>query len=165
MPRVNHGDMWDAFDSVDLFIITTNASITRLGKLVMGRGIAAQAVAKYPGIEYALAVEIEQKSQQRSKGLEYGFFPVETVGYEKFGVFQVKWRWDSRADPYLITASAAKLSEWCTANPDKKVALNYPGIGNGKLTPAIVWPLISKLPNQVEIWRYSNLLEFPGNPW
>jgi hypothetical protein len=43
MPRFMVGDMWTAYQSADLFLITTNATITARGALVMGRGIARQA--------------------------------------------------------------------------------------------------------------------------
>lgn len=43
MPQFRTGDMWSSYDEADLFLITTNATITTRGALVMGRGIARQA--------------------------------------------------------------------------------------------------------------------------
>jgi hypothetical protein len=43
MPTFKIGDMWSAYDNIDLFLITTNVTIKRNGALVMSRGIARQA--------------------------------------------------------------------------------------------------------------------------
>jgi hypothetical protein len=51
MPQYKRGDMWSAWDSADLFVITTNSTL-RLGdkNLVMGRGIALQAKSAFPAL-------------------------------------------------------------------------------------------------------------------
>ncbi|HRQ42375.1 MAG TPA: hypothetical protein PLD25_31040 [Chloroflexota bacterium] len=54
MPQFKTGDVWTAYVAADLFLITTNATITVQGALVMGRGIARQAKERFPGLDIAL---------------------------------------------------------------------------------------------------------------
>jgi len=58
MPQFEIGDMWGAYATADLFLITTNATITARGTLVMGRGIARQAQDRFPGLAEALGQHI-----------------------------------------------------------------------------------------------------------
>ncbi|MCO5205659.1 MAG: hypothetical protein M9928_11545, partial [Anaerolineae bacterium] len=60
MPQYRQGDMWSAWDSADLFVITTNSTLRADGALVMGRGIARQARNRFPGIAAALGRAIAQ---------------------------------------------------------------------------------------------------------
>jgi len=46
------------------------------------------------------------------------------------------------------------LAEWAIAHPDCRIDLNFPGIGNGRLSPDQVLPLIKQLPDNVHVWRY-----------
>ena len=42
MPYFQRGDMWTAFATADLFLITTNSTIRKDGALVMERGQSRQ---------------------------------------------------------------------------------------------------------------------------
>ena len=54
MPTFKHGDMWDSYDDVNMFCITTNNAIKKNGALVMGRGIAKEAKDRFPGLDLRL---------------------------------------------------------------------------------------------------------------
>jgi hypothetical protein len=43
------GDIWEYRES-DVIVITTNGSLTRDGRAVFGRGVARQALLRFPGI-------------------------------------------------------------------------------------------------------------------
>lgn len=58
MPTFVTGNMWDSYEVADLFLITTNSTLTRPNKLVMGRGIALQAKERFPGLDTALGRQI-----------------------------------------------------------------------------------------------------------
>ena len=58
MPQIHRGEMWDAYDDADLFLITTNASLKQNGALVMGRGIVRQARDRFLVLDLALGREI-----------------------------------------------------------------------------------------------------------
>lgn len=142
------GDMWNAWDRVDLFLITTNAIVTKDQRLVMGRGIARQARDRFPGLDLMLGGEIRYVV-----GWKYGLFISNGWPEKKLGCFQVKVDWKDKADLKLISLSTAMLLNWCEKHPKAIVALNFPGIGNGGLPRNQVLPIISTLSSTVEVWE------------
>jgi hypothetical protein len=127
--QILHGDMWSAWDSANLFLITTNAIVTKDGRLVMGRGIAEQARERFPGIDKTFGSMIES-------GTRYGLFVSPDWPKEKLGAFQVKMHYRDNASLELIEYSTACLNNWCNQHPEAKVHLNFPGIGYRKLSAA-----------------------------
>lgn len=147
MPVFKTGDMWSVFDEVDYFVITTNSIVKNNGALVMGAGIAKQVRDKWPGIDVEIGDAIEKIC---GSGGKYGLL----LG-NKIGVFQVKYHFKDMANLDLIKRSALDLEEYARTNPDKTYALNYPGIGNGRLKRWAVDPLLENLPDNVQIWTFD----------
>jgi hypothetical protein len=131
-----------------LFAITTNSTITKDGRLVMGRGIAQQARDRFPGIDKELA-------SQFTSGARYGLLVSPQWPVQKLAAFQVKIHWRSKASLDLIEYSSACLLEWCVAHPTAQVHLNFPGIGNGRLGYEQVLPFLQPLPDTVTIWQLT----------
>jgi hypothetical protein len=160
MPQQQQGDMWSVYYEADLFLITTNATLKRNGALVMGRGIARQARDRFPGLDIALGRHIYRACGSPSVALrtglgEYGLLVSPRWPAAKLGAFQVKYHYGQTADLTLIARSAEALVVWCEAHPQAAVHLNYPGIGNGRLHPDEVWPIVARLPETVTLWRYG----------
>lgn len=160
MPYFHCGDMWAAFATTDLFLITTNSTIRKDGALIMGCGIARQARDRFPGLAASLGQHILNTCGGRSTLLrtslgKYGLLVSPRWPEAKLGAFQVKYHYRLPASLELIQYSTAMLCAWCDAHPDAQVALNYPGIGNGSLHREAVLPIIAQLPEQVTIWEYS----------
>lgn len=151
MPQFRTGDMWSNYDEADLFLITTNATITVRGALVMGRGIARQANERFSGLDAALGRQVQALCG--NQGI-YGLLVSLRWPTAKLGAFQVKQHYSQPASLELIRRSAVTLCAWCANHPDAQVALNFPGIGNGRLRRADVLPIIAQLPEQVTIWEY-----------
>jgi hypothetical protein len=97
----------------------------------------------------------------RSHGI-YGLLVSPRWPAVKLGAFQVKRHY---GQPAGISASSARALEpirhstaalrgWCVAHPDAQVALNFPGIGNGRIRREDVLPIVTPLPHQVIIWEY-----------
>ncbi len=150
MAQYRIGDMLSARGECDFFIITTNSTVNKQTKrLVMGRGIARQIRDAYPGIDRKIGYRIYCEMPEDSEGF-YGLL----LG-RKLGAFQVKRHYADKADLNLIQASAAMLERTAKDNPDRVFFLNYPGIGNGKLSRDQVQPLLERLPNNVVIWTKS----------
>ena len=149
IPVYEVGDMWSAWEASDLFLITTNASLKPNGALVMGRGIARQARDRFPGLDLALGKAIG------TPGRRYGLLVSPRWPKAKLGLFQVKLRYWETADPELIRLSTEMLLAWLEEHPGVRVDLNFPGIGNGKLSIEVVRPVIDVLPRNVHIWQYS----------
>ena len=153
MPQFGTGDMWTAYAAADLFLITTNATITIRGALVMGRGIARQAKERFPGLDVALGRQIQALCG--NQGI-YGLLVSLRWPAAKLGAFQVKRHYSHPASLELIRHSTVALCAWCADHPDAQVALNFPGIGNGRLRREAVLPIVSQLPEQVIIWEYPS---------
>ncbi len=152
MPKFKTGDMWTAYTAVDLFLITTNSTLKQ-GEhaLVMGRGIARQAKERFPGLDTALGRQIQALCGNQGV---YGLLISLRWPDAKLGAFQVKRRYSQPASLELIRCSTAALCVWCADHPHAQVALNFPGIGNGRLRREDVLPIIAQLPDQVTIWEY-----------
>ncbi len=153
MATFHKGDMWDRLGKVDLFCITTNGTIKKDGRLVMGAGIAKEARDRLPGIDRNLAEAI-----QRDPTFPHTFWPTENNTMQRILPFQVKNHFREMADINLIEHSCYLLlreilNRLTLYGYTITVALNFPGIGYGGLERNKVLPIISILPDNVEIWE------------
>ena len=153
MPQFRLGNMWTAYAAADLFLVSTNSTIRQDGALVMGRGIARQAKERFPGLDVALGRQIQALCG--NQGI-YGLLVSPRWPAAKLGAFQVKQHYSQPASLELIWRSAAALCVWCIKHPTATVAVNFPGIGNGRLRREAVLPIVSQLPDQVTIWEYPS---------
>lgn len=147
--RLRSGNMWSVFDEADLYLITTNATLTVHGKLVMGAGIAKQARDRFPGLDEALGKAVI------AKGKHYGLLISPGWPRAKLGAFQTKLHWKDSAQFSLISEATGRLVLWCKAHPKASVHLNFPGIGYGNLPRAQALQVLEPLPDTVTIWEYS----------
>ena len=147
--RLRTGDMWLVFDEADLFLITTNATLTVHGKLVMGAGIAKEARDRFPGLDVALGKAVI------ARGSRYGLLISPDWPRAKLGAIQTKLHWKDPAQLSLISEAVGRLTLWCKAHPSAQVHLNFPGIGYGNLPRAQVLKLLEPLPDTVTIWEYT----------
>src|SRR5690606_20044853 len=102
---------------------------------------------RHPGLKAAAYRAITAQHDQDA----YGFIPLEGA-FQGLALFQTKrhWRYPSTLD--LIRVSVAGLRGYAQANPEVRVALPFPGIGMGGLSPDEVRPLLRRLPANVTVW-------------
>jgi len=150
--KIAIGNMWNVFASVDLFCITTNSITRKDGELVMGRGIARQAKDKFPGLGLALGNAVANGGM---RGRVYGLLLSPSWPAKKLAAFQVKINWQAKAELEIIRVSAQQLGHFAKANPDKSIALNFPGIGNGRLDYDDVLEIVQNLPDNVTLWKFA----------
>ena len=148
MPTYKKGNMWDCLNEVDHFIITTNAIVKRNGALVMGAGIAKQARDAYPDLDVMFGSAVNLFSKD-------GYYGCLLWANNKWGIFQVKHHFKDEASLELITKSTQGLRNHAEQSPDQTYALNFPGIGNGKLNYDAVKPIVSTLPDNVQVWTFA----------
>ena len=152
MPQYMTGNMFDVFNLVDHFLITTNSTIKNNGELVMGRGIAKLVKDLWPDFPLHAGTQIcaslNVPNVPGVKG-QYG-----VILGPRIGLFQVKYHFQASADLNLIRASTQSLLGYATDNPSKAIALNFPGIGNGQRSIEEVKPIIDILPDNVQIWSF-----------
>lgn len=145
-PNFRRGDLWHS--GADLVCVTTNNVLNhRQRELVMGAGIAKHAADRHPGLKAAAYQAIAAHDTPEL----YGFLPLEGA-FRGLALFQTKrhWRYPSTLD--LIRVSVAGLRGYAQANPEVQVALPFPGIGMGGLSPDEVRPLLRRLPANVTVW-------------
>lgn len=82
-------------------------------------------------------------------------------------LFQVKYHWADDADLNLVKFSTSMLKDWATARPQRLFALNFPAIGNGRLSPKDVLPIVDTLPDNVHVWQFASEKDpfFPDKLW
>lgn len=132
----------------DFRVITTNGSVRRDGKAVMGRGCAREAALKFPKLPRMLGEML-----QRSGNRVY-FFEREQLG-SPFGLFTfpVKHRWDAIASLALIDTSVEQFARQLLESAT--YVMPRPGCGNGGLYWPEVRPLLTKLPDNVIVVHFA----------
>ncbi|NKQ35780.1 MAG: hypothetical protein HF973_09220 [Chloroflexi bacterium] len=155
MPIFKTGNMWTTYENAGLFLITTNSTLKKgTHALVMGRGIARQARDRFPGLDAALGKQILSVCGNQG---QYGLLVSPRWPEARLGAFQVKQHYSHVASLELIQRSTTALCAWCAEHPAVMVAVNFPGIGNGRLRREDVLPIVAQLPDQVTIWEYPPL--------
>jgi hypothetical protein len=138
------GNLWEASDA--LFAVTTSSTFNHRGELVLGAGAALQAKQRYPGIQHR--PELLQYHLGR-----FGWYKVPNV---PVGFFQSKLSWRLPATFELIEFSSRALASWIsTQNPVPRIALNFPGIGLGRLAREDVLPILHRYLEPFDILIYS----------
>lgn len=123
--------------------ITTNGSINVRGETVMGRGVAAEAAAKFPSLPKMLADKIKEQGNRVHMFIP---FPGQVIV-----TFPVKYQWFLRADLDLIAKSTDQLKTIAEEAKEAKFYLPRPGCGNGKRDWTDIKPIIERLPDNVII--------------
>ncbi len=126
-------DLWECPGTK---VITTNGTLKGNGTCVMGRGVALQAVRKYPGVEYALGGMIKELGNHVFR-LRPGLYS-----------FPVKTNWWDAADLGLIAQSRDEL---LLLAGGEKLYIPRPGCGAGGLSWEVVRPLMLTCPDDVTV--------------
>ena len=135
-----YGNVWDY--AADVVCITTNGFIKRNGAAVMGRGVAKQALIRYPGVDVVLAKNLKDNGNHVSHL------------YAGLLAFPVKHNWWEPADMVLIARSAAELAR--LVDLGLTYVLPRPGCGNGQLSWEDVRPVIKDLlPDNVHVIHWK----------
>lgn len=132
-------DLWEYHDQDRYVVIPTNGTVRRDGKLVMGRGLAAQAAKRWPKIQGILGDYVKKHGSR--------VFFVDDDDFHIFS-FPVKEHWRDRADLQLIQQSAQDLAALIqdlnarTRFQINEVYLPRVGCGNGRLEWESVRPVL-----------------------
>jgi hypothetical protein len=143
--RESHGDIWtrrtgNHHAHALPICITTNGAVRGDGACVMGAGVAAQARARFPGIEYVIGDRIRVAGNS-----------VHFLAEQNLVTFPVKHFWYQQADLELIELSGMELCDLADARGWNHVVLPRPGCGNGRLSWAVVKPVLYMLDDRFEV--------------
>ena len=127
------GSIWRYHEKGYWIVIPTNGFVRKNGKAVMGRGLAYQAMCRFPVLPKALGDIITK-------------FGNRVCSYHKLKLifFPVKYKWWERANLDLIEKSCEQLRMYVTTTKPLPVYLPRVGCGNGKLKWEDVKPILEK---------------------
>lgn len=154
------GNLWDftpVSDPLVVRCITTNGTVTRDGRCVMGRGCALEASKMMPTLPLMLGKHLHKHGNvcmgpvkvMGMKGRGYGYSR-EVHSYQIM-TFPVKHNWFETADVGLIRMSADKLKQVALLRKELVFILPKPGCGNGHLDWSAVKQWLTPLPNNVYV--------------
>lgn len=124
------GDIWEHLGSA-VIAITTNGSLTRDGRAVLGRGVARQALVHLPDLPQRLGILIAARGNHvHDLGEGVVSFPVEETAW-------------SLPDPRLIARSARELRDRADLEGWERIVVPRPGCGGGGLNWKDVAPLLT----------------------
>jgi hypothetical protein len=138
------GDLWDYYGRKGFIVcITTNGFLKKNGEAVMGRGCAWEAKTRFPELPKLLGQKIKLFGNN-----------VYELQSKKLWSFPTKHNWWEKADPDLISKSAAQLVSYIENRRIEfglleTFILPKPGCSNGQLDWEDVKPLLKDLPNTV----------------
>ena len=124
------GDIWEHAGGGGMIAITTNGSLTRDSRAVFGRGVARQAVLRFPAIAAILGRRLtEEGNHVFDLGCGIVSFPVEETAW-------------SLPDLRLIARSAEELRRLADCSGWQRIVVPRPGCGGGGLAWEDVQPVL-----------------------
>jgi len=123
------GDIWE-YSASSVIVITTNGSLTRDGRAILGRGVAKQAGVRVPELAGKLGRRI---AEHGNHVFDLG------DGIVSFPVEETAW---SQPDLRIIARSAAELVLLADRSGWERVVVPRPGCGGGGLLWKDVKPLL-----------------------
>ena len=159
MPTYVRGNLWEETDKAALLLVTTNAVVNARGALVMGRGAAKDLATRKPEFPTLAGIHLLKKGLAYTNNAPLPLYGVQTIIHSfqgtSLGLFQVKFHWRDPADLRIIAYSAGMLHRIAFSPGYFRVAMNFPGIGNGRLDREAVLPWLANLPAHVYIYEYA----------
>jgi hypothetical protein len=143
--HVIQGDLWSELGKADLVLVTANSYITRDDRLTMGCGAALEMKERFPGIDKLFGEMLRRAGLHLDKYgvavVSHGGSPIAPLGTD-LGLFQVKQHFMDQAQLDLISSSCHDLR--VIAGDYRRIAMNFPGIGAGRLSRENVEPFLRK---------------------
>lgn len=128
--REEKGDLW-TYAGRGVLVVTTNGSVTRDGRGVLGRGCCRQAADRFPGLQRRLGELIRANGNHVQLLVD---------GLVSFPVEESAW---SLPDPALISRSAAELRSLADREGWGTIIVPRPGCGGGGLSWDAIRPLVA----------------------
>lgn len=123
------GDIWN-WQGQAVIAITTNGSVSKSGRAILGRGVAKQAGARFPDLACILGMLVAKHGNHVADlGSGLVSFPVEETAW-------------SQPDPRIIARSAGELRILADASGWHKIIVPRPACGGGGLAWNSVRPLL-----------------------
>lgn len=150
--KINKGNLWES--NADVILVTANSYLKNDGSLAMGKGAALEMKNRFPKLPHVFGEFIKNKCGH------LGFYGVCISPENNFsGVLQTKYHYKDESTIDLIEKSLMELTEHMDLFAEnvgymQNVAVNYPGIGFGKLSMDEVEPTLYKVCENYPIGFY-----------
>lgn len=151
MPTYRFGNIWHEYEKTDAVCVTTNSTVHN-GRLVMGGGIALDAMRMFPGIEVTWGNLISRNPPSLDSPY-YG--TIWSAEYPRLVALQTKTKPSMPSTERIIEYSIRSLMDLTKVMMWKRVDLAYPGIGLGGLPVERVQPIVELLPEMFHVWRFE----------
>lgn len=138
-----YGNIWDLLPNYGAIVITTNGYVKKNGEAVMGRGIAKEAVDRFPEFPKRLGYALQKCGNKTFRFPNIVDYIVFTLPVKPQYGPNGEMGWKAKADINLIQESVVDLVR--LASKDLKIIMPRPGCGNGKLFWKDVKPVIEPL--------------------
>lgn len=149
--------LWKNPGNPGMIVITSHGTVDEAGNLYMGYGEGAEAARRIPGIEAECGSLL---AAQSGEGV-YGFLPVRPSRPAErligFGLFQTRAAWKDQPDLEIIRYSMDSLRQYLQENPDIRVRMNFPGVGEEGLAPEEITPVLLPLPENVTVYHQGQV--------
>ncbi|QWY17765.1 phosphatase [Pseudomonas phage Ka3] len=121
MAKFEVGNMWEAFESADHFIVCLSSTVSASGNAVLNKGMAAELLQRFPEAGLASAIG----GFILKNGGNHGIFGVQASG--KIGVLQTCRRFQDPTDLNCVGTGLRMLTNLANANPDQSYHVEMPG--------------------------------------
>lgn len=143
------GELWDEVQRADIIFVTTNAVVAN-AQLVMGVGSAQEAKERYPHLPSYFGKYLSTRNlAMRRFGI---IIADEITSNPVIGLFQTKLHYKDSSKLDIIAFSAGMLAYFAWVNPQLRIAMPFPGVGNEKLHPSDIHQVIECLPNNIYVY-------------
>lgn len=138
------GDIWEYYEQGAWVIITTNASLTKSGQAVMGRGVALQAAERCPTLRSRLGAFL--RTIDRSAEAE----TIPCVAFEDLRLIclPVKWNFYDDAEIELVESGARHCMQLLDELGIATIYSVKPGCGSGHLDWTLVQAVLEPIFDQ-----------------
>jgi O-acetyl-ADP-ribose deacetylase (regulator of RNase III) len=133
--KVIEGDLFE--QEADAICITTNGTLRKDGRCVMGKGCALGVVKRFPGIDKILGDRIATAGNH--------IYCLRMNNAPHIYSFPVKHHWAHPADIVLIARSARELLLITRVMGYKNIVIPRPGCGAGGLSWEVVGPVLQEI--------------------
>lgn len=172
MVIVSNEDLWEELEVASIIFVTTNSFTNRQGELIMGAGAAKEAADRFHKLPYIFGKILRDRKKTKNV---FGIMDTSEIYFTdshgnkapylvgtQIGAFQTKTNPAASADIEVIKQSTRMLKFW--ADKWERIALNFPGIGLGKLDEKDVMPIIETLPDNVYIYKKDVVVQTNLHP-
>jgi len=128
----------------EIFLFTANSTLTKSGKLVMGRGTARVVRDTYSNIDKLFGEAIDDQEIFGVKFIQHG--------QQWIGAFQTKIHWQKESPLNVVEESVRQLKWYAERRPDWIFHLPCPAINHGKRSLQEILPLLESLPDNVIVY-------------